>query len=552
MKGFDRHFWLAVLVAGAIIVPRSVLVCRAQSEGFDDEYHLSRGLDFWYRALEPARLNDPPLGEGISALPLLVTGCSVPSDGHVLYNQRLSTQTLLVLVGIWKSLLFLPLVGGVFWWLRKTYGLVAAWGGAVLLAVEPNFAAFIPNAGLDVLAAEGIFFACLLAWRYFEEPNVPRVAAMTIATAFAMLLKHTAVVVPILIALYAIVWSIRERPRWRRALGHTALAVVIFLASLWALLLFDVSRPKAPKDLAVLNDFERSLIEHRLPCGTYIGSIIMARVHVDRGHPAFLLGQRSLHGWWYYFPVVATYKVPFGVMVLSIAAWASIALLPLKWDEWMPALALLGSSAFFMKSGISIGFRHFLPAYLFLLILSTRCLALTGIGWRVIGWTFIAATALHGAWQHPNYIAYTNFPRRHIWLKISDSNLEWGQSLKQVGEWISAHPELNAKKIYVAHYLAERGPHAAQYLPETTHVLRSENPMPKTGILIISPTWMISAYQAGDFYSKLRMRTPVDVIAGSMLVYDLRLPVIHPSPKKHRRPRPASGQVSATLPAPAP
>src|SRR4051794_33895047 len=93
--------------------------------------------------------------------------------------------------------------------------------------------------------------------------------------------------------------------------------------------------------------------------------------------------------------------------------------------------------------------RHFLPAYLFLLILSTRCLALSGIGWRVIGWASIAATALHGAWHHPNYIAYTNFPRGHIWLKISDSNLEWGQSLKQVGEWVTSHPELNTRsRIY--------------------------------------------------------------------------------------------------------
>ena len=53
MKGFDRHWWLAIAIAAAIVLPRSALVARAQSEGFDDEYHLSRGLDFWYRALEP-------------------------------------------------------------------------------------------------------------------------------------------------------------------------------------------------------------------------------------------------------------------------------------------------------------------------------------------------------------------------------------------------------------------------------------------------------------------------------------------------------------------
>src|SRR5688572_11101970 len=111
MARWDRHLWLAVLVAAAIVLPRSALVSRAQSEGFDDEYHLSRGMAFWYGTLSGARLNDPPLGAAISAIPMVLLGCKIPDDGHVLYNQRISLENLLTIIALWKSLLFLPMVG---------------------------------------------------------------------------------------------------------------------------------------------------------------------------------------------------------------------------------------------------------------------------------------------------------------------------------------------------------------------------------------------------------------------------------------------------------
>ena len=50
-------------------------------------------------------------------------------------------------------------------------------------------------------------------------------------------------------------------------------------------------------------------------------------------------------------------------------------------------------------------------------------------------------------------------------------------------------------------------------------------PPPTSGILIISPTWLVSAYTPGDLYENLRLREPIDVIAGAMLVYDLDQPL---------------------------
>jgi hypothetical protein len=76
----DRRLWLAILVAAAVVLPRSYLIAQAHSESIDDLYHLKRGLVFLTRGLAESELelNDPPLGEGIVALPMLVTNLILP------------------------------------------------------------------------------------------------------------------------------------------------------------------------------------------------------------------------------------------------------------------------------------------------------------------------------------------------------------------------------------------------------------------------------------------------------------------------------------------
>src|SRR5205085_11547661 len=104
------HLLALLALASAILFPRAIAISNAHSERIDDHYHLWRGLMFWNgRINEVNELNDPPLGEAISALPLLWTGCTPgPERQHVLYHQPLSPERLLLLIALWKSLLFLP------------------------------------------------------------------------------------------------------------------------------------------------------------------------------------------------------------------------------------------------------------------------------------------------------------------------------------------------------------------------------------------------------------------------------------------------------------
>ena len=76
-----------------------------------------------------------------------------------------------------------------------------------------------------------------------------------------------------------------------------------------------------------------------------------------------------------------------------------------------------------MSSKINIGFRHFLPAYTFMLMLSSRVM-LARIAWRSIAWSGAAIGGLHAVMFHPDYLTYLNFPRHRAWMQITDSNID--------------------------------------------------------------------------------------------------------------------------------
>ena len=155
------------------------------------------------------------------------------------------------------------------------------------------------------------------------------------------------------------------------------------------------------------------------------------------------LNRRAEHdqGWWYYFPVVATYKVPLGIAAVLLLGLISIGWERPRWAEWGLFVPCVAWGALMINSKVNIGFRHFLPAYVFLVMLSSRCVARAGIGlvprWPGRPSRRRASTRLS---FHPDYLSYLNAPRSKPYLTISDSNVDWGQSLKQVRDWLDAHP----------------------------------------------------------------------------------------------------------------
>src|SRR5207244_1998602 len=112
------------------------------------------------------------------------------------------------------------------------------------------------------------------------------------------MLKHTAVLVPIVLCAYALIAWFGRRDDGRRVAFTLATGTLLTVFFIWVLTAFNVS--PAGKVGA-------------MPGGLYVKSVLDAADHVKAPNDAYLWGEIRRGGWWYYFPAVALYKVPIGV-----------------------------------------------------------------------------------------------------------------------------------------------------------------------------------------------------------------------------------------------
>ncbi len=494
-------------------------------------------------------LNDPPLGEGILAVPMLITNWM---DGRELADDRLydvpgRAEKIAVRSAIWNSVLFLGFLGVVFHWCRRIYGPQSAWFAVVLFVVDPNFAAHIPIAALDVLGVEGIVIAAFLAWRCFEHPTTRRLLGMGLGMALALMLKHTAVVLPLVIVAFAgLHWVIRpwlDRQRWvdwKLAVPGRVRSLVLLGAiapiGIWPLSLFDYSPPLNRSAVerqsigvgggpvghgkALRVALERSLhLDAPWPAGCYLRAFRSGMAHGVTGHLSYLNGQRREQGWWSYFPIVASYKVPIGIGMILLMSVLMIGQAPPRWAEWGLLVPMLAWTVFALGSKVNLGFRHFLPAYAFMLMVGSRCVAGSGRRLSALACAGVAAAAIHGVSYHPDYLCYINAPWHKPYLAISDCNVDWGQSLKQVRGWLDAHPRGN-ERVSLFYFGNEEGS-VEYYLKDRVVSLDQYSPRPTDGLLLISPVRLAGAYELADPYAALRAHEADAVIANSILVFDL-------------------------------
>ena len=543
-----------------------MLIARAHSETVDEPAHVDRGLTVAYGnpGQKSIEMNDPPFGDVLIVLPMLAMGAN-PADPivwshwpggqatsvqvlrpemakhlriirqEVLYGYAASPEALLRAIAIWKAILFVPFAGLVFHLGRWLYGIHAGWLALAMVLIDPTFAAHTGLATLDVIGVEAITLACYVGWRYFEKPSHGKLVGMALTTALAFSIKYTAMALPVVFLFYAIAFWVRNgggtiRASIRPALNNLALFLIIFVIFIWASTLFDFSAPRnwmwplsypSGGGFQIVRDLLDPLLDLRWPGGIYIGSFLGGMTHAHRGHWGFLWGQnKAPGGWWYYFPVVATYKIPLGFFLIFVLALISLIWARLRFRVLM---ALIPAGVFCLmlcSSDINIGFRHFLPALVFIYILATRCFGESlnkNVAIIFLGWLGAAAALGHTLSYRPDYLSYINYPRIDPWRDIGDSNIDWGQSLKQVRTWLDEHP--TTRRVYIAYFLNDQP--IPYYLDHRVIIWHGAQGIPKSGILVISPNWVDSIFDWYDSFRVLRSHKPIDQIGHSMLVYDL-------------------------------
>lgn len=496
-----------LLLSALIVIPRAILITKAHSETIDEEYHLLRGVEFLKRdpGLASRELDNPPAGAALSTLPLWLLGADSHGsvEGTVLYGQRFTPETARLVVAIWKSVLFLPILLLVFCWCRQLYGTPSAWLAGCILLFEPTIVGHLHLAALDVLETGAILLACWTGWRLLESPSRWRLIACAFASAAALLIKHTGIIVPVILTFYAILFAWRSR-EWRPIALLLLLGLVIPVA-IWVLLLCDISPLRSG---------------YTLPGGMYLQSILHATQHASAADDAFLGGEIRRGGWWYYFPALALYKVPIGVALILFCAVVSLRFHRLRRDELCLLIPAILYFAFIMSQRLNIGWRHALSGYVLLIMWASRYM--NGRSWHVLVCALAAfSVAVDGLRYHPDYLVYTNWPRERVYESISDSNVDWGQGLKQARGWIDAHSDLIKGRTVWLRTFRGTNRAAAHYLGDRASYIRDARFAPDRGLLIISPAALVGLSEAGNTYAFLRSRRPIAVIGHSLLVYDL-------------------------------
>lgn len=408
--------------------------------------------------------------------------------------------------------------------------------GMALVLIDPTFAAHISLATIDVIAVEGILFACYFAWRWMEQPSSKGLLVSTaIFSAAALLMKLTTIILPGVILLIGLAhWIHRDRkwPLLRQRLNWLFAGGLLTLFFIWALTGFDISTPG--QWLAISSHPGKfslyPALQYPWPAGHFVQVLLNGFEINASDRWAYLFGHSKPGGWWYYFPAVAMYKIPLGFFMVFVLAILSFWWRGFAFEEWsifIPMLAWAGMLMFFTH--INTGFRHFLPVMVFVYMAAARCFARLDRARRgpplnksavvlALGWAGAIMGFAHTLTYHPDYLSYFNRPLATPWLICNDSNIDWGQGLKETGQWLNEHPTGN-RPVYLRY---DWDPVWADYYLDhrVQRVTQFQSP-PKHGLLIICPVWVAGYWDPMDGYGFLRQYRPMDIIGHSMLVYDL-------------------------------
>jgi 4-amino-4-deoxy-L-arabinose transferase-like glycosyltransferase len=435
---------------------------------------------------------------------------------------------------------------------RDLFGPRAALLAVALFALEPAILAHGRVVQTDIPAAFGFLLTVFALYRYLRAPTWKRACGLGAAAGLAMLAKYSMVVLGPSLALFfsALLY-------YRR--GHRAPVVRhAFLAALALVLVINAGyffyhRPLAEADSIWIAAFFPSskaivwtsvcALKWVLPTDFVMG-VYWQINHSREGHPAGLLGMYAQHGWWYYFPVAFAFKTTIAFLALSLSsliwgAWRAIH----KGERWLLVLLVPFASytALMIMTPINIGVRYYLPAYLFLILLSAGLLdnlLRRNASQRIFHFSgVVAAVTLFclglETWRaYPNYMSYLNplASSRPHWWYLSDSNVEWGDDVKELALYLRGRGETRVCAVLLGGF-ATLGFYGVNYEDAVTPAATAQSRYIAIGASFLNGSTVpfyevhgkrVSENERVNTFAAYRDRVPEAVIGNSIYVYRTR------------------------------
>ena len=549
----------------AVLLAQMAFSIRRESLSLDEDDHILAGYMSWKTGDFGLNPEHPPLVKLLATIPLLGMRLEVPKlrsgdfktaafldgreflakndHGPMLFRVRMMAAMLTVLMAL---LVFLAAA--------EMFGPAAGFIALALVAFDPNLLAHGAFVTTDMGVSCFLFASVYAFWRYLRSPSWWRMALVGIAAGCALASKHTGILVFPMLTLLAGIEIARVR-QWRQA-ARLALALAaiaaLAVALLWAC--YGFRYQARPNGLA-MNPPLAASVEGLKPPGRRIVSTA-ARWHllpesyligladvlsVEDFSSTYIFGKVYQHGVWFYFPSAFAIKSTLPFLILLVLAIVAMATGRLR--EWREILFLSVPAAFFFTvatcSRLNIGVRHILPVYVFLNVLAAA--GAWAFFRRNRRWTWAIGLLL--AWQataparcFPTYLAYSN----ELWggpsntyKYLTDSNVDWGQQLRAVHEYLGARKATSCWFAYFAGGAIDTAAYGIPCKPLITADTmwlgdRMDIPPVIDGPVLIS-VGTLSGYEFGSDslnpYRQFQSLRPSAMIQYGVLVFDGRFPV---------------------------
>jgi hypothetical protein len=544
------------LCAGLLIgifVVQSFSASRNKSAVFDEPTDIAAALSYIRTGQIRANLQHPPLIKELAGLSLWLAGVRLPDNpqveemlaghggeskvGSALIAQDGPDRVLaparlppILLSGILGLLLYL--------WGRQMVGEIAALAAVFLYALDPTLLAHSFLATMDVGLAVFTLLFFFALWNYLLRPDNQRLVWCGVALGTVLAVKFSAVfLLPVAAAL---LWMAVKRPP-----APAAETPAGFLA-LYGKGKSEAGAPPVAEGYGaaacafVIICLLAMLVVQALyfsPDGLYLYSAGIERVNADHNpnNMAYMAG-RLEHHFTAYFALAYLMKEP--IPNLLLAGAGLVVLLRSKAVGLMAKLFLLAPPMVLLVAhslwADDLGIRYIIPILPFAWLIAglgvARLVSMKSPWPRALlavlaVWLLTTAVGIY-----PDHLAYFNeaacLPGHAgrigidggtrcgpLWL--DESNVDWGQGLKQLKEW--ADRNSRGRKIRLA-YFGTVAPDAYGLSVEQIGLAQLITPAP--GLYVVSAHWLAQASAQGADW--LRTTSPAAIVGHSLYVYERR------------------------------
>jgi len=566
------------------------------SPTWDEFGHLAAGISHWRDGTFNLYRVNPPLVRLVASAPVMLMEAKI----HVGYYDRVTDPSIrgefvaggemvhangqhffdLMTVARWGCIPFCLLGGWIcFTWARQLYGHSAGILSLLLWTFCPNVIGYghliAPDMGATALGVA----ACYMYWKWLTVPNALNMVGAGLVLGLAELSKTTWIVLVLLWPILWLAFRLLQQPKptgyvWREALQ----ILVILVLSLWIINLgycFERSfktlgkyqfvseslagRPHTAQGPSTGNRFSGSwlgLVPVPLP-ENYLSGIDVQKADFERRMWSYLHGEWRFGGWWYYYVYGLLIKVPIGTWVLLglaiVTALFSKGYAAAARDELCLLLPLLVVLAVVSsQTGFNHHLRYVLPIFPFAYIWISklaRSIALNHRAVATIGGMALVWSAVSSLWVYPHSLSYFNEfvggPNGGHY-HLGNSNIDWGQDLFFLKEWLDQHPE--ATPLHLAYDLSvidprivgidyTRPPLGPASTSAAKHTLEELGPLP--GWHAISVNQIHRRERDFDYFLNLK---PVAMAGYSIYIYHISIDEANRLRRKLGLPQLGSGQ----------